>query len=184
MGSLTGWVLEESLEQCAKWRADGSQLAVSVNVSPSNLLEPGFIAMVSDQLARNSLPAEALVLEITETSIITDFERAKVVIDALSRVRRRGLGRRLRDGFHLAGIPEQPGGPRAEAGPDVHHARGGPRQAARALDDRAGPRARAEGGGGGRGGRGDARAARRSSAATSARASSSACPSRPRQHRR
>lgn len=84
MGSLTGWVLEESLEQCAKWRADGSQLAVSVNVSPSNLLEPGFIAMVSDQLARNSLPAEALVLEITETSIITDFERAKVVIDALS----------------------------------------------------------------------------------------------------
>jgi diguanylate cyclase (GGDEF)-like protein len=84
MGSLTGWVLEESLKQCAKWRAEGSQRAVSVNVSPSNLLEPGFITLVKDQLARNSLPAEALVLEITETSIITDFERAKVVIDALS----------------------------------------------------------------------------------------------------
>jgi diguanylate cyclase (GGDEF)-like protein len=84
MGSLTNWVLEEALAQCAKWRAEGSQQAVSVNVSPSNLLEPGFTAMVKDQLALNSLPAEALVLEITETSIITDFECAKVVIDELS----------------------------------------------------------------------------------------------------
>jgi EAL domain-containing protein (putative c-di-GMP-specific phosphodiesterase class I) len=77
-------VLEEALKQCAEWRGEGTQRAVSVNVSPSNLLEPGFAAMVKGQLALNSLPAEALVLEITETSIISDFERAKVVIDELS----------------------------------------------------------------------------------------------------
>jgi diguanylate cyclase (GGDEF)-like protein len=84
MGSLTNWVLEEALAQCARWRSEGTQRAISVNVSPSNLLEPGFTAMVEDRLALNSLPAEALVLEITETSIISDFERAKVVIDELS----------------------------------------------------------------------------------------------------
>jgi len=39
---------------------------------------------VKDQLAINSLPAAALVLEITETSIITDFERAKEIIAELS----------------------------------------------------------------------------------------------------
>ncbi len=83
MGSLTRWVLEQALEQCARWRADGSAAAVSVNISPSNLLEEGFTTAVKRQLALNSLPAQALVLEITETSIITDFERAKAVIAEL-----------------------------------------------------------------------------------------------------
>jgi EAL domain-containing protein (putative c-di-GMP-specific phosphodiesterase class I) len=49
-------------------------------------LEPGFTELVKDQLASNALPAGALVLEITETSIITDFERAKEIIDELSQL--------------------------------------------------------------------------------------------------
>ena len=40
--------------------------------------------MVKEQLAAKALPADALALEITETSIITDFERAKAVIDELA----------------------------------------------------------------------------------------------------
>jgi diguanylate cyclase (GGDEF)-like protein len=84
MGQLTSWVLERALAQCAAWRAEGSATSVSVNISPSNLLEAGFARLVQEQLALNALPAEALVLEITETSIITDFERAKVVIDDLA----------------------------------------------------------------------------------------------------
>lgn len=84
MGKLTRWVLEQALAQCAAWRADGGAAAVSVNISPSNLLEPGFAALVKHQLELNSLAPEVLVLEITETSIITDFERAKLVIDELA----------------------------------------------------------------------------------------------------
>ena len=87
MSDLTRWVLSRALAQCAAWRAGGAASVVSVNISPSNLLEAGFTELVKDQLASNALPAEALVLEITETSIITDFERAKAVIDELS-----GLG--------------------------------------------------------------------------------------------
>ncbi len=84
MGRLTRWVLAQALEQCTVWRAGGSMATVSVNVSPTNLLEPGFVAIVKEQLAENSLPPDALVLEITETSIITDFERAQAVIADLS----------------------------------------------------------------------------------------------------
>jgi diguanylate cyclase len=84
MGALTRWVLEQALKQCAAWRVEGNEAAVSVNISPSNLLEAGFTAMVREQLALNSLPAAALVLEITETSIIADFERAKEIISELS----------------------------------------------------------------------------------------------------
>ncbi len=84
MGSLTKWVLAQALEQCAVWREAGGSTTISVNVSPTNLLEPGFIEMVKAQLAANSLPPESLVLEITETSIITDFDRAQAVIAELS----------------------------------------------------------------------------------------------------
>jgi diguanylate cyclase (GGDEF)-like protein len=84
MGRLTRWVLSQALAQCALWRAAGSAATVSVNVSSTNLLEPGFMSMVKEQLAEHSVPPQALALEITETSIITDFERAQAVIAELS----------------------------------------------------------------------------------------------------
>jgi diguanylate cyclase (GGDEF)-like protein len=87
MGSVTRLVLEHALAQCAAWRADGTRLAVSVNISSSNLLDPGFIELVRGALRRFQVPASALILEITETTIIRDFEGCRQVIDEL-----RGLG--------------------------------------------------------------------------------------------
>jgi diguanylate cyclase len=89
MQPLTAWVLDQALTQCAAWWAEGSELAVSVNVSTTNLLHPGFAAVVSGMLTRHNLPASALILEITETTIIADFERSKFVIGHL---RALGLG--------------------------------------------------------------------------------------------
>jgi diguanylate cyclase (GGDEF)-like protein len=83
MGVLTASVLDDALTQCAAWRRDGLPLTVSVNVSASNLLDHGFSDMVASFLTRHGLPAEALVLEITETSIISDFERSQRVIEDL-----------------------------------------------------------------------------------------------------
>ena len=83
MGALTAFVLDEALAQCAAWRAAGEQLAVSVNISASNLLDPDFPALVERMLERHGLAAGALVLEITETSVIADFERSQLVIQKL-----------------------------------------------------------------------------------------------------
>ena len=83
MGPLTRLVLEQALAQCAVWRAGGARLAVSANISSSNLLDPGFIDLVRAALRRHRVPASALVLEITETTIIRDFEGCKEVIDEL-----------------------------------------------------------------------------------------------------
>jgi diguanylate cyclase (GGDEF)-like protein len=89
MGPLTRLVLETALAQCAIWRAAGSRIAMSVNVSSSNLLDPGFIEVVKAALRRHRVPAAALILEITETTIIRDFEACQSVIDDL---RALGLG--------------------------------------------------------------------------------------------
>jgi diguanylate cyclase len=83
MKELTTWVLSEALTQCALWRSSGRTLAVSVNVTASNLLEEGFTELVANLLQRHALPGAALLIEITETSIITDFARSKAVIEEL-----------------------------------------------------------------------------------------------------
>jgi diguanylate cyclase (GGDEF)-like protein len=83
MPSLTALVLDGALEQCAMWHADSHEVAVSVNLSASNLLDPGFTELVSELLARHNVPPSALVLEITETCIISDYERSKKVIEDL-----------------------------------------------------------------------------------------------------
>jgi diguanylate cyclase len=87
MSQLTQLVLEQALTQCAAWWANGTRLAVSVNISSSNLLDPGFIDLVRAALRRHQVPASSLILEITETTIIRDFEGCRHVIDEL-----RGLG--------------------------------------------------------------------------------------------
>jgi diguanylate cyclase len=83
MGPLTKWVLEQALEQCTAWRVAGLRLSVSVNISATNLLDVGFTDLIRDLLGRYELSADALVLEITETSIIPEFERSRLVIEKL-----------------------------------------------------------------------------------------------------
>jgi diguanylate cyclase len=86
MKSLTALVLDLALSQCSAWWTSGRYLAVSVNISSKNLLDVGFTDEVLRQLDEHHLPPEALVLEITETSIITDFEASQAVITRLLEV--------------------------------------------------------------------------------------------------
>jgi diguanylate cyclase (GGDEF)-like protein len=83
MRPLTKFVLEEALSQCADWRSAGQHLTVAVNVSATNMLDEDFVALVEEQLRRHRLPADALILEITETTLISDLERCGAVIDRL-----------------------------------------------------------------------------------------------------
>jgi diguanylate cyclase (GGDEF)-like protein len=83
MGEVTAWVLSHALEQCATWRAAGRRMVVAVNISATNLLDANLIHLVSSLLSRHDLPADSLVIEITETSVIRDFERSRSVIEEL-----------------------------------------------------------------------------------------------------
>jgi diguanylate cyclase len=83
MGALTAVVLDEALFQCASWRSAGRQLNVSVNISASDLLNPDFPDLVARLLAGYGLSPEVLVLEMTETTAIADFERSQAAIQRL-----------------------------------------------------------------------------------------------------
>jgi len=83
MRPLTTWALDQALSQCATWHSSGLMLAVAVNISVTNLLDPEFVPLVQSRLSHYQLPSSALILEITETTVIRDFERCRAVIAQL-----------------------------------------------------------------------------------------------------
>jgi diguanylate cyclase len=89
MRRLTSTVVDLALAQTRRWADDGSLLTVSVNVSPSNLVDEDFPDEVATLLRRYDLPADVLVLEVTESILMEDRERA---VGVLSRLRDAGVG--------------------------------------------------------------------------------------------
>jgi len=81
---ITAWVLETAVRQCAIWERQGLGLSVSVNCSARNLLEEDLPRLLRGTLERSGLPPERLILEITETAIIEDPQRALDVIKSLN----------------------------------------------------------------------------------------------------
>jgi diguanylate cyclase (GGDEF)-like protein len=72
MPDLTRFVLDTALGDCAKWRSAGHSMTVAVNLSAPDLLDVSLPARVTRLLAKHHLTPEALVLEITETTVMTD----------------------------------------------------------------------------------------------------------------
>jgi diguanylate cyclase (GGDEF)-like protein len=80
---LTQHVLERAISQCADWRRDGGEMSVAVNLSVRNLLDHDLPKEVERLLSQYSLPPEALQLEITESMIMSDPERAMATVARL-----------------------------------------------------------------------------------------------------
>ena len=89
---LGAWVLDCALADLARWRRvrPGLALLMNVNVSAHQVRAPGFLDTLVAALERWSVPAEALVLEITETALLTDDDRVSADLTAL-----RDLGLRI-----------------------------------------------------------------------------------------
>jgi diguanylate cyclase (GGDEF)-like protein len=90
IGPLTRHVLERSIAECAAWRKDGREMSVAVNLSVRNLLDRDLPKQIERLLNTYGLPPQALQLEITESMIMSDPERALGTVGRLS-----GLGARL-----------------------------------------------------------------------------------------
>jgi predicted signal transduction protein with EAL and GGDEF domain len=91
---LSEWVLATALRQHNAWRLAGFQLPVAVNLSMRNLHDPQLSDTIVDLLATWSLPPEVLNLEITETSLMAEPDRA---LGVLAGIRDMGVGMAIDD---------------------------------------------------------------------------------------
>jgi diguanylate cyclase len=94
MRPLTLHVLDTALAQLAAWRVDGLDLDVAVNLAVQNLLDLRTPGQVAELLSRHGLPASALTLEVTESLMLHDPQRAGEVLHDL---RELGVGLALDD---------------------------------------------------------------------------------------
>lgn len=82
------WVLETAVRQCREWQRKWPGLQISVNVSYEQVRESGFEEMVLACLKKHNLSPNLLVLELTESSIVSDWDNLNGLF---SRLRSRGI---------------------------------------------------------------------------------------------
>ncbi|MGA9747734.1 MAG: EAL domain-containing protein [Nocardioides sp.] len=89
-GAIAERVLDVALGDLVRWRAAGSSLSLSVNLSPADLRDETIVQVVAGALLEHELPASVLVLDIAETTFSESPDRVREVLMALH-----GLGVRL-----------------------------------------------------------------------------------------
>jgi len=88
MGELGTYVLREALAQAARWRRDGLDVPVAVNVAARELADPRFPERVHELLGAAGVEASRLVLELTESAVMADRAQGCA---ALARLRALGV---------------------------------------------------------------------------------------------
>lgn len=85
---LGKWVLAQACADLARWqrRLSMPDLYVSVNLSTRQLSHPQLVDDVAGALRTSGLAASSLVLEITETALLTDVAGASINLEALRRI--------------------------------------------------------------------------------------------------
>ncbi|WP_143870837.1 EAL domain-containing protein [Catenovulum sediminis] len=77
-------VLQMGLKQLKKWHQQGyTDMRMALNISPRQLLEPGFVKIVEKALNMNQVDSQSVELELTESALVSDPELAADVLSQL-----------------------------------------------------------------------------------------------------
>jgi len=81
--SIGEWVLMQACTQTKKWRDEGIELRVAVNISVLQFVRSDFVELVAHAIKETGLEPDALELEITETLLAKDSDGAIKTLHAL-----------------------------------------------------------------------------------------------------
>ena len=87
---LGNWVLQEAARQMLLWNKNSLTPDIHINISPRHFLHPSFLLELQNLCEQQPGFGEALIIEITETAMLEDLERAKRIM-----LRCRDLGARM-----------------------------------------------------------------------------------------
>jgi diguanylate cyclase (GGDEF)-like protein len=91
---ISNWVLQSAIEAAAHWHHGAwPEVRVSVNVTPRQLSDAGFVDRLRDLLRTHRLPSRCIEIELTESVLQTGAP----TIDALKRLRAHGVAIALDD---------------------------------------------------------------------------------------
>ena len=85
---LSFWVIRKALQDCESWHERGLDVPVAVNLSAPLLYDPELPGAVREELSEHHIPEGLLEVEITESTLMLDPERA---MKTISRLRASGI---------------------------------------------------------------------------------------------
>ncbi len=83
VADLSRWVLSAAISQLGTWRKEGMQIELAVNLSASDLADQELPARVIGLLQRHGVEARQLMLEVTESAIMEEPQRAAQIMQQL-----------------------------------------------------------------------------------------------------
>ncbi|MEC4804344.1 MAG: EAL domain-containing protein [Jaaginema sp. PMC 1079.18] len=86
---LGEWVLRQACEQLAQWHQEilyGSQLMMTVNLSPAQLKQPDLTEIIAKILQKTQLDPSKLKLEITESGLMDSIDLAVSLLQRLTQL--------------------------------------------------------------------------------------------------
>jgi diguanylate cyclase (GGDEF)-like protein/PAS domain S-box-containing protein len=81
---IGGWVMREACRQAKAWQQEGLGLAVSFNLSPRQLWNPGLAEEIITCIEREEVDPRRVIVEITESAAMADPARTQGALGALS----------------------------------------------------------------------------------------------------
>jgi diguanylate cyclase (GGDEF)-like protein/PAS domain S-box-containing protein len=89
--AVGAWVCEEACRQAREWELLGYRLRMAVNVSPRQLTDENLPPLLKNLVKRYCLDPECIKLEVTESMLMQDIDKAAAVLRSLQE-----------DGFRIA----------------------------------------------------------------------------------
>ena len=84
---LSRWVLAEACEQALQWEAlYGVTLPISINLSGSDFKRVDFLDEITNTLNELKVPPDRIILELTESVLLRDPEKAAQVLTAIHKL--------------------------------------------------------------------------------------------------
>jgi EAL domain-containing protein (putative c-di-GMP-specific phosphodiesterase class I) len=85
---LSSWVLRTAIRQCRTWHKEGLEVPIAVNLSTRSLHDQHLVERIAGLLRASNVAPSALTVEITESAVMVDPERA---LEIISRLRDMGI---------------------------------------------------------------------------------------------
>ena len=82
--AIGDWVLQQAVEQAARWLHQGRPMQIAVNVSALQFQQAHFVDTVAQALRASGLPPSLLELELTESVLLRDADEALARMQALA----------------------------------------------------------------------------------------------------
>jgi diguanylate cyclase (GGDEF)-like protein len=80
---ISTWVMRTALMQLKQWQDAGHHVNLAVNISPPTLAHPSFVSDLAELLDETGAHPAQLVIELTERTIMEDFDRSLAVLHEL-----------------------------------------------------------------------------------------------------